>query len=117
MADTMWMELGGTKKVLGEMSHNGSRVNRNTVNEYDREIKVGRETTEAFSGALLIEPMENLSITLRAILSQDRDGPSLVSATHPQEWSAYGVPVSDAWRWRVVAYGRYLCTIVCHPEL
>ncbi|MFZ1623946.1 MAG: TonB-dependent receptor [Gammaproteobacteria bacterium] len=94
IADTMWLELGGTKKVLGEMSNNGSRVNRNTVNEFDREIKVGRETTEAFSGALLIEPMENLSITLRAIVSQDRDGPSLVVATHPQEWAADGVPVS-----------------------
>jgi outer membrane receptor protein involved in Fe transport len=95
IADTMWMELGGTKKVLGEMSTNGSRVNRNTINEYDREVRVGRETTEAFSGALLIEPMENLSITLRAIVSQDRDGPSLVAATHPQEWAAYGVPVSE----------------------
>ena len=94
IADTMWMELGGTKKVLGEMSSNGSRVNRNTVNEFYREIDVGRETTEAFSGALLIEPMENLSITLRAIVSQDRDGPPLVAATHPQEWAAYGVPVS-----------------------
>jgi len=94
IADTMWLELGGTKKVLGQMSDNGSRVNRNTVNEFDRQIKVGRETTEAFSGALLIEPMENLSITLRAIVSQDRDGPSLVSATHPQEWATNGVPVS-----------------------
>ena len=93
-ADTMWLELGGTKKVLGEMSHNGSVVNRNTANEYDRVINVGRETTEAFTSALLIEPMENLSINLRAIFSHDRDGPSLVAATHPQEWAAYGVPVS-----------------------
>ncbi|MEZ5566653.1 MAG: TonB-dependent receptor [Gammaproteobacteria bacterium] len=92
--DTLWLELGGTKKVLGEMSHNGSRVNRNTANEVDRQINVGRETTEAFSGALLIEPVENLSITLRAMLSEDRDGPPLAVATHPQEWAANGVPVS-----------------------
>jgi outer membrane receptor protein involved in Fe transport len=93
IADTMWMELGATNKVLGEMSSNGSRVNRNTVNEVEREIRVGRETTQAFNGALLIEPLENLSITLRAILSKDRDGPPLAVATHPQEWAANGVSV------------------------
>jgi len=87
----LWVELGGTKKVLGEMSTNGSRVARNTPSEVDREIRAGRETTEAFNGALLIEPMENLSIKLRAILSKDRDGPPLAVATHPQEWAANGV--------------------------
>lgn len=94
VANLLWMELGGTKKVLGEMSTNGSRVNRNTPSEVDRQIQAGRETTQAFNGALLIEPLENLSITLRTILSQDRDGAPLAVATHPQEWAARGIPVS-----------------------
>ncbi len=94
VSDLLWMELGGTKKVLGEMSENGSRVNRNTANEVDRRIRVGRETTEAFNGALLIEPLDNLSIKLRAILSKDRDGPPLAVALHPQEWAANGMSVS-----------------------
>lgn len=93
IADGMWLELGGTKKILGEMSRNGSRVARNTVNEFQRDIRAGRETTEAFTGALLIEPFENLSIKLRGIISKDRDGPSLTVATHPQEWLADGLNV------------------------
>lgn len=91
--DGMWLELGGTKKVLGAISRNGSRVNRNTANEFTRDVLAGRETTEAFTGSLLIEPFENLSIKLRGIISKDRDGSPLVVATHPQEWADRGLNV------------------------
>ncbi|MCC5794855.1 MAG: TonB-dependent receptor [Chromatiales bacterium] len=93
--DGMWLELGATKKTLGEMSRNGSRVARNTPNEFFREVKVGREETTSFTGGLLIEPVENLSIRLRGIISRDRDGPPLVVALHPQEWQAKGLNVVE----------------------
>jgi len=88
IADGMWLELGATKKVLGEMSRNGSRVARNTAGEFTRDVRAGREETESFTGGLLIEPTENLSIRLRGIISRDRDGSPLAVATHPQEWAA-----------------------------
>jgi len=95
IADGMWLELGGTRKILGEMATNGSRVNRNAANETFRTLQVGREDTESYTGALLIEPMENLSIKLRTIISKDRDGPSLTVATQPQEWFDRGLDVSN----------------------
>jgi len=93
LADKLWLEVGGTKKVLGAMSESGSLVNRNTPNQYRREVKVGREETRSLTAALLFEPTEKLSIRIRGIFSEDRDGPSLTVALHPQEWAADGLNV------------------------
>jgi outer membrane receptor protein involved in Fe transport len=89
--DRMWLELGATKKVLGAMAESGSIVNRNTANQFFREVNVGEEVTESYTFGLLIEPIENLSIRVRGIHSQDRDGPPLTVALHPQEWAAEGL--------------------------
>lgn len=83
MQDRVWLELGGTKKVLGEMALTGSRGK-----------PIGREETEAFNAALYIEPMDNLSIRLRAMIGEERDSTPLIATTHPQEWAAFGVPTT-----------------------
>ncbi|MBC6945178.1 TonB-dependent receptor [Gammaproteobacteria bacterium PRO2] len=93
LADRLWLEIGGTKKVMGAMSERGSLVNRNTANQYYREVDIGREETRSLTAALLFEPTENLSIRLRGIISEDRDGPPLTVALHPQEWAAAGLNV------------------------
>lgn len=93
VSDRLWLEVGGTKKIMGAMSENGSVVNRGAPTQYFREVKAGREETKAFTAALLIEPIENLSIKLRTIISEDRDGPPLTVALHPQEWAAEGLDV------------------------
>lgn len=91
--DRLWLEIGGTRKILGAMSENGSVVNRNTATQFFREIKAGREETKSLTAALLFEPIENLSIRIRGIVSEDRDGPPLSVALHPQEWAAAGLDV------------------------
>lgn len=93
LADRLWLEVGGTKKVMGAMAENGSVVNRGTANQYLRTIEAGREETRSLTAAVLFEPLENLSIRIRGILSKDRDGPPLTVALHPQEWAANGLNV------------------------
>ncbi len=82
--DLIWMELSATSKVYGEMALSGSRGE-----------PIGREETDAWGASLYVEPTDALSIRVRGMWGKERDSIPLIATTHPQEWDAYGVPVTQ----------------------